>query len=202
VTGGEAGAYQLTFHLEGTELEASALITVLPGQLSLSQTSLRLALGLGFGDTAKLSATQADGLVWTSADPSVATVENGLVRAVGAGSTVVSVSAGGYTDACSVEVLDGLRGLALPAALTAVEEEAFRDDDAVQYILLPEGIREIGQTAFAEDDALLLVLLPAMTTAFGEDVFRDSAQVVVVGRAGSDAQRYCLENHIAFQCVD
>ena len=44
--------------------------------------------------------------VWTSADPSVATVENGTVTGVKVGETTVTVTYGNYTDTVAVKVTD------------------------------------------------------------------------------------------------
>lgn len=48
-------------------------------------------------------------LTWTTSDPSVAEVENGLVSAVGGGSCTVTVSAGGKSASCEVTVRQKLK---------------------------------------------------------------------------------------------
>ena len=77
--------------------------------VTLSESSLVL----NAGETAQLTAAvvpeaTTDGLVWSSADESVATVdENGLVTAVGPGRTVISATAGSVSAECSVTVRGG-----------------------------------------------------------------------------------------------
>lgn len=205
LTGSESGSYCLNCCLEDSSLEATSEINVRSRPVLLETKSLRLALGLGFGDTARLVAANVDSaqadVLWASADPSVAVVEDGLVRAVGPGRTMVSVSAAGDTAVCMVEVLGSLRGLRLPGALTSIEDEAFRNDDSLQYVLLPEQVGAVGDYAFADEDALLLMLVPSMTTQFGANAFDGSSDVVVVGHDGSAAQAYCIDNGIPFQAV-
>lgn len=53
--------------------------------------------------------TQA-GIVWDSTDKNVATVENGVITAVGKGTATVSVTLGDYTDSISVNVGDYVDG--------------------------------------------------------------------------------------------
>lgn len=77
--------------------------------VTLSESSLVLDAG----ETAQLTAAvvpeaTTDKLVWSSADESVATVdENGLVTAVGPGRTVISAAAGSVSAVCSVTVRGG-----------------------------------------------------------------------------------------------
>ena len=77
--------------------------------MTLSESSLVLDVG----ETAQLTAAvvpegTTDGLVWSSADESVATVDaNGLVTAVGPGRTVISATAGSVSAVCSVTVRGG-----------------------------------------------------------------------------------------------
>ena len=77
--------------------------------VTLSESSLVLDVG----ETAQLTAAvvpegTTDGLVWSSADESVATVDaNGLVTAVGPGRTVITATAGSVSAECSVTVRGG-----------------------------------------------------------------------------------------------
>ena len=132
-------------------------------------------------------------------ETAVAVVEDGLVRAVSPGRTTVSVSTAGDTAVCTVEVLGSLRGLRLPDALASIEDEAFRNDGSLQYILLSEHASAVGDYAFADEDALLLALVPSMSTQFGANVFDGSSNVIVVGYDGSAAQAYCANTGIPFQ---
>lgn len=72
-----------------------------PTVLTLSQSSVDMTVG---GSTV-LSASGAEGIVFSSSDESVATVaEDGTLQAVGAGSAVVTAKAGQQTATCQVTV--------------------------------------------------------------------------------------------------
>lgn len=72
-----------------------------PAVLTLSQSSVDMTVG---GSTV-LSASGADGIVFSSSDESVATVaEDGTLQAVGAGSAIVTAKAGEQTATCQVTV--------------------------------------------------------------------------------------------------
>lgn len=99
--------------------------------VELNQTSCRLAIG----EAATLTATVSDGssVTWSSADEDVATVANGVVTAVGAGTTKIIATAKGVTAECTVEVYDNS-----PLEFTLDTEEA---------IVLAGGIYEVKYTA-------------------------------------------------------
>lgn len=72
-----------------------------PTVLTLSQSSVDMTVG---GSTV-LSASGAEGIVFSSSDESVATVaEDGTLQAVGAGSAIVTAKAGEQTATCQVTV--------------------------------------------------------------------------------------------------
>ena len=76
--------------------------------ISLDQSSLSLVVG---GEPATLIATvepeEAAGepIAWTSSDSAVATVSDGIVTPVAAGTTTITASAGGFTATCSITVV-------------------------------------------------------------------------------------------------
>ena len=78
----------------------------LADSVSLDKTELELETG----DTAKLTATLSpfdatDKITWKSSNENVATVDNGTVTAVGAGTAVITVTTtGGKTASCTVKV--------------------------------------------------------------------------------------------------
>jgi len=78
-----------------------------PESVSLNITSLSMEIGDQRTLKATLSPSNANtqGITWNSTDKSVATVSNGTVNAVGAGSTTISVSTyNGKTTSCDVIV--------------------------------------------------------------------------------------------------
>ncbi|MBR5176263.1 MAG: Ig-like domain-containing protein [Bacteroidales bacterium] len=74
--------------------------------VSLSQSSVALDPGGSVNLTATVSPSNATNktVTWSSSNQSVATVNNGTVTAVGAGSATITATAGGKTATCNVSV--------------------------------------------------------------------------------------------------
>ena len=83
--------------------------------------------------------------------------------------------------------------------LTEIDEEAFRDSDAIQYVVMPQNLTTIGDYAFADDDSLLVVYIPASVSVFGESIFAESDAVTVFVDAGSDAEAWCRAHDMIYQ---
>lgn len=99
-----------------------------PAVLTLSQSSVDMTVG---GSTV-LSASGAEGIVFSSSDESVATVaEDGTLQAVGAGSAIVTAKAGEQTATCQVTV-----------------EEPAPDTPAVKELVLQSEYGMRGQFSF------------------------------------------------------
>ena len=95
-----------TSKLTGVELDIHKVTVVLPGE-----TTKDKALIVDLGAGVKTSSAQVEGgLIWTSSDPSIVTVDgNGVVRyaeGVKAGTATITVTAGRYSDTCEVTVID------------------------------------------------------------------------------------------------
>ena len=74
--------------------------------VSLSQSSLSLEIGATESLTATVTPSDATNktVSWTSSNPSVATVNNGTVTAVGEGMATITATAGGKSGTCQVTV--------------------------------------------------------------------------------------------------
>jgi eukaryotic-like serine/threonine-protein kinase len=111
---------------------ASVAVTSPPGALTIGATT-RLSATVTGDDGRPLAAPVA----WRSADPSVATVSDGLVTAVGAGSTAITASAEGHDATASVRVSapEPSRPAAPPpaAAAPAVDPREAIADVVTQY---------------------------------------------------------------------
>ena len=203
VTGQLYGIFQLHFSLSNSILTADADITVDVKKLSLVKNNYVLAAGLDFADNAMLTFTDMSiagtDLIWTSNHPEVVSVDNGLLTAVSGGMATVTGTMLGKSVSCTVHVLDNLSGLQLPAMLTEIDEEAFRDSDAIQYVVMPQNLTTIGDYAFADDDSLLVVYIPASVSVFGESIFAESDAVTVFVDAGSDAEAWCRAHDMIYQ---
>ena len=122
---------------------ASCAVTVAIEEISIPCTSIQLSSDtLTFTESGSQTLTYTitpenttDAVTWTSDNESVATVNNGVVTAVGNGSCIITVSCGNYSDTCSV----GVSGIvesdwtvewngetdSLPAGMTANENCVF-----------------------------------------------------------------------------
>lgn len=75
--------------------------------ISLSQSSIS-ATSLGVAATLTATVTPVnttDQIVWDTSDPTVVTVSNGIITAVGVGSATITASCGTQTASCSVSVI-------------------------------------------------------------------------------------------------
>ena len=95
--------------LDGNEVSGTGTVNHKVTRVSLDKTSLTLTVGDEETLTATVTpdkATNKD-VTWTSSDPSVATVADGVVTAVGAGTATITATAAdgsGKTAACTVTV--------------------------------------------------------------------------------------------------
>ena len=81
--------------------ESSVVVSI-----TLNKTALTLDLEETVSLLAETQGLTGD-IVWSSSDTAVATVEAGVVKAVGEGSAVITAQCGGYSATCSVEVSVG-----------------------------------------------------------------------------------------------
>ena len=97
---------------DGSKVTGTYELTVNPNvidvtSVTLSKTSLEMKVG---GSAETLTATVAPenanskDVTWTSDNTSVATVENGTVKAIGVGTATIRASAGGKSATCTVKV--------------------------------------------------------------------------------------------------
>ena len=101
--------------------------------ISLDKTALALGVGEDFTITATLTPSDATdkAVTWTSSDAAIATVTNGKVKAVAAGTATVTAKAGNETATCTVNIgirINGIvwatRNVASPGTFAAKPEDA------------------------------------------------------------------------------
>ena len=88
-------------------------------------------------------------------------------------------------------------GFALPAALVAIEEEAFEGIDAGR-VEITENVVSIGPRAFADCKNLTELVIPATVQIIDDTALEGSENVTIYGEADSEAQRFADANSIPF----
>ena len=88
-------------------------------------------------------------------------------------------------------------GLTLPAALIAIEEEAFAGIDAAR-VEITENVVSIGPRAFADCKNLTELVIPATVQRIADDALDGSLNVTIYGEADSEAQRFADANNLPF----
>lgn len=157
-------------------LENNPWHSVLVSKLALRNTSLSLLVGDSFSLTAALTPSTATypEAVWSSSDPSVATVDaGGQVAALKPGTAVITVTCGTVSDSCTVKVEQ-----ALPPFRDVVMGKWYYDD--VRYVYEAGVMTGTGDTAFSPD-------MPVTYAMAQEDLCRLAAQEDMEPPAGGGA---------------
>ena len=133
-----------------------------------------------------LPATTDDSIVWSSSDVGVATVDNGNVIPIKAGSCTITLTSGEFSDTCSVLV----DTVSTTAVLIEQDEVTFTTQDQQTLIaqVLPTDTDEITIWASSDEDVAIVVdgvVTPinngtCVITAYSGE-FSDSCNVTVTG---------------------
>ena len=78
-------------------------------------------------------------VTWSSSDEDVATVDNGVVTAVGAGNATITATVGEFTAECEVTVVSSLESITLTADRTTDDLEVFLPEVIKQAEQVPHG---------------------------------------------------------------
>ena len=213
-----------TVHYAGTQVQWNGvtvgsrndyLTALMEKGVSLDKTELTLAVG----ETATLTAT-AEGVTWTSSNDAVATVENGVVKAVAMGKATITATAGEETAVCIVTVngvwgdqvrwyFDEDTGLLTISGSGDLPDCNSGGTDAPWYqykssivkVEIKDGITAIGGNTFRQYTTLEEVTMPDTlvkvgTFAFGGNTKLSSIQLNKVEVIGNAAFSGCtsLEN--------
>lgn len=106
VTGKKTGTATITATANG--VSASCVVTVIDGNISISEEKVILYLGGTKAETKQLktNAAKTEVVTWSSSNVDVATVNNGLITPVSAGTSIITAECNGKTDTCIVTVKD------------------------------------------------------------------------------------------------
>ena len=165
--------------------ENDALTSLMNKGITLSETELTLVVG----KTATLTATGKD-VTWKSANEAVATVENGVVKAIAMGKTTITAAAGDETASCIVTVngtwgsqiqwyFDEETGLLrvsgsgdMPDCVSLGSDAPwYQYKDSIVKLEVESGITGIGNCIFRAYSQLEEVTLPDSVTKIGASTF-------------------------------
>ena len=122
VTAEAKGTAEITATAEnGATAKCSVTVKQPVEGITLNQTSLELEKDQEVTLVATVLPSNADGdktVTWESANPDVATVNGGVVKAVGKGSTEITATVGEYTAKCNVTVGVPLKGISFEGNVT------------------------------------------------------------------------------------
>ena len=145
-----------------------------------------------------------DTIVYTSDDPSIATVDNkGVITAASVGSTFVNATLpDGSGVGIYITVVDDMPLMELPTDLTMIEDEAFVGIDA-QRVQIPDGCTYIGSRAFAECMSLCYVAIPDSVTKIADDAFENCyGDLMIYCSEGSAAYDFVMEHGFGIMLED
>lgn len=87
-----------------------------------------------------------------------------------------------------------------PAALSEIEEEAFAGG-SFTHVYLSENVTLIDNRAFSDCSALQYVEIPAMSVSIADDAFSGSPHVTIGCLEGSDAYSFAVDNGIPVRII-
>ena len=183
---------------------AACMVTVGHPFVAVESLVLEKSVSLEIGGTQLLSAEvfPADAtdkaLIWTSSNPSVAIVENGVVQALSAGTArVTATSHNGQTAACLILVCSSTDdftfflendGYTVTAYLgtgpevvipntykgrpvTKISDKVFANNDNLKFVAMPDSIISIGQGAFQSCTWLKSIVLSRNLLSISNSAF-------------------------------
>lgn len=179
--------------------------------LTLDKTKMDLAIGDSQTIRASVvpdNATIKD-VTWKSSAPSVATVENGVVKAVSAGTASIIASSLDGTTSAACEIIvnppltdyeykvleDGTaeitrytgtaEEITIPSelegrAVSAIGSRAFQNSDNLKTLEIPESVKMIGSYAFQNCKSLTSLTIPESVTEIGAYAFQNCNSLTAV----------------------
>ena len=157
--------------------------------LSLNASEVVIEVGGAYTFEASIYPEQAQKslLVWTSSNPEVATVENGVVRALKVGETIIKVQASsGVSTTCTVLVTPAVTGVNLPKELSLDKGKTV----TLTPSFLPEGAATLNVRWESVNPAVATVDANGTVTAVS--VGESKIRAIVVNVAGETLVGECV----------
>ena len=88
-----------------------------------------------------------------------------------------------------------------PFNLSEISDEAFAGDAAFAAVQLQRNVKKIGSKAFANCVKLCAIYIPEGTTEIAGDAFDGVTGLIILGKAGSDAETFAKDHGFDFREV-
>ncbi|MDR2504953.1 MAG: leucine-rich repeat protein [Oscillospiraceae bacterium] len=127
-------------------------------------------------------------------------IENGILISYSGkgGLVVIPNSVTSIADEAFIRA-KAVTGVEFPTRLKSIGRQSFDDCDALASVVLPQGLESIGEYAFFSCELLKEIYIPASVTTIAANALSTGSDgLVVYGRAGSYAEKYCADNGIKF----
>lgn len=146
------------------------------------------------------SSADLKNLFWTSSDPSSISVdENGFIRALKPGYSVITAAHANGKEAKIGLYVDSNISFVLPDTISVIEEGAFQDCDLFEYVYLPESVYAIYDHAFSGCVLLKTIEIPETVEYIGENAFSGCERVTIECVPDSFAHVYAVSHSIPFR---
>ncbi|MCH5304391.1 MAG: leucine-rich repeat protein [Ruminococcus sp.] len=94
-----------------------------------------------------------------------------------------------------------LKHLSLPETLETIGASAF-SKTALEIVVIPKSVTAINNNAFANNENLREIYIPRSVKKIGKDVFAGSENVTVYVSENSETERYCEENSLKYKVIE
>ena len=191
------GTATITVTAQGDSTKsASCTVTVTAAAVPVTGVTLnKTSTSLYVGDTETLTATVAPDnatdktVTWTSSNPSVATVENGVVTAVAPGTAVITVTTedGAKTATCTVTVTVPVTGVTLSQTQASLYYNRTPNTLTLTATVAPDNATNQAVNWTSSDSAVATVDQNGVVTALA----RGTAVITAAAADGSGASASC-----------
>ena len=181
------GAGTATITATAGKYSATCEVTVLEipvSNIALSTGSVSLIEGDSYTLTATISPDNATdkSVTWSSSDTSVATVTDGVVTAVDAGTVIITATVGDYSATCEVTVLDVEPWIFDSSTGHLIVNKNYEEElprkypwdslrDSIKSVEFSPNVTIIGVYAFYYCSSLTSVTIPESVTIIGKSAF-------------------------------
>ena len=171
----------------GRPIRAVCEITAFVPEVSLNKTELELQQDKTFKLTATVIPSDAGTVTWSSSDESVATVKDGLVTAVAAGTVTITAGVAGAEAVCTVTVIGKTAVSKIALSATSLSMDITDGSQPLTVTVYPPDATDKSLTWTSSNTAVATVSSTGTVTPTGAG----TATITVKSNDGSDVQATC-----------